>query len=70
MEKSNQTYQELLNIVKEELPFVKGNKQMHFFIQKKINPRKYERLYYDENGEKPYSKTLEDIFFDIKLSEK
>lgn len=64
-----QTYQELTDAVLKELPYVKGNKQSHFYVQKKLHPKRYERLDYDENGQTPFSKTLESIIFDLKMAD-
>ena len=65
-----QTYQELSDIVKKDLMKLKKsginnldeiNFQDFFYIRKRTNPRRYERVRFDTNGHKPYSEDLEQI---------
>lgn len=65
-----QTFQELSNIVKEDLTKLKKSGknnldsidiQEYFYARKKKNPKKYERMFFNTNGHKPYSEDLEQI---------
>jgi len=65
----SQTYQELFEEVKNELPFVTNKDiQEYFWRLKQIEPERFERMMFDTNGHKPYSKDLSDILMDINIS--
>lgn len=65
-----QTYQEVTKEVLFELPNVSGNLQVYFFKLKKEQPIRFERLKYDTNGHRPFSKDLESIITDLVISGK
>ena len=64
----NQSYQEVTLEVQKELPLIKKDVQLYFFKLKDKYPKRFERLMFDDNGHKPYSKDLNDILFDLKFS--
>ena len=70
MKKSSQSYQDVSIIMEEDLQRLKevGVKalddldvQNYFFKRKQRHPEKYERLTFDTNGHKPYSKDVSEI---------
>lgn len=66
----NQTYQEVSREVEKEYPNVVGDPQDYFYELKKKEPERFERLFYDENGSKPFSKTLFTILFELRIAGK
>jgi hypothetical protein len=73
-----QTYQQISDIIEEDLKALRVkmgfdtlgelNAQEYFYHLKLKNPEKYERLSFDGNGHKPFSKDLEQIFSDFRIS--
>jgi hypothetical protein len=70
MEKSNQSIQDVSKIMEEDLKRLKGvgikalddlDVQNYFFKRKQKHPEKYERLTFDTNSHKPYSKDVSEI---------
>ncbi|MFA5953375.1 MAG: hypothetical protein WC812_02165 [Candidatus Pacearchaeota archaeon] len=43
--------------------------QSYFYNLKKKEPKRFERLIYDENNDKPFSEDLENIVFDYYMSD-
>ena len=66
----NQTYKEVSREVEMEYPNVVGDPQAYFYEMKKKEPERFERLFYEENWTKPFSKTLYTILFELKISGK
>lgn len=71
--KMGQTFQDLVEIVREDLLSIKSNDtivdlQEQFYIWKSRYPKRYERMLFDENGHKPFSKELEEILFLMRVS--
>jgi len=67
---AEQTYQQVSKVVLNELNRIdskKINLQEYFYCLKNKNPHEYERLFF--NGDN-YSRDLESIIFDLKLSGK
>ena len=78
-----QSYQQVFRILKEDLLELKSkgihdlnnfrigessfDYQVYFFNRKKVYPEKYERIKFDTNSHKPFSKDLASIMFDFKL---
>ncbi|MFA6397471.1 MAG: hypothetical protein WDK96_01325 [Candidatus Paceibacterota bacterium] len=66
-----QTYQAVSDQVKEELLLLKEKPddfQAYFFKIYTEQPERFKRLYFDENGHKPFSVDLEQIMFDLRLA--
>ncbi len=63
------SYQELTKEILKELP-ITGNIQEYFYNISKNEPERFSGLIFDENGHKPFSKMLESIIFDLKISDK
>lgn len=70
-----QTYQELTKVIIEDLKKLKEegieglgeiDSDIYFFEKKKKNPERYERLNFDTNGHKPFSKDLSSILSDLR----
>lgn len=66
-------FQETAQLVSEEIIALENsgvdlkslNVQNHFYHLYKKNPDKYGKLFYDENGDTPYSEDLESMIFDL-----
>jgi hypothetical protein len=73
----NQSYQEVSKMIKEDLINLRNegietlgeiDVQGYFFDKKKKSPERYERLIFDINGQKPFSKDLSSILNDFRIS--
>ena len=69
---TQQSYQEVSKQVSEEIFKLKDkrkiNYQQYFFELSKKESARFERLFYDENGQAPFSEDLESILFDLRMS--
>jgi hypothetical protein len=70
-----QTYQEVSKEIleefqshKKELTGKKVNYQDYFFKLRKKKPKRFEALFFNENGHKPFSEDLENILIDLQTS--
>lgn len=71
-------FQETTEFVSEEVIAMENSRsdlkswdiQNHFYNLYKKNPERYGRLFFDENGDRPYSEDLESMIFDLWLSGK
>ena len=66
----NQTYQEVSREVEKEYPNVVGDSHEYFYEMKKKEPERFERLFFEKNWSKPFSKTLFTILFELKIAGK
>ena len=63
-----QTYQELTKEVIKELPLLSNyDPQEFFWILKKNEPERFERMYFDTNSHQPYSDTLSVLMVDLMI---
>jgi hypothetical protein len=71
----NQTYQEVLIVISEDLKRLKKrgvetlldmDVQRYFFKMKEKHPDRYERLTFDTNGHQPYSEDLSDVLTNLR----